>query len=287
MKRRSGEINIFSMSALDLFASALGAFILIAIVLFPYFPNIGASPEDVAALHAQLNETRQQLNESREQLQASQSALAQARQEAEELKQELAKAKFPHLDLVIALDTTGSMREPIDGLKQELGEMVQVLSRLAPSLGVGVVAFNDRRQTPVVSVEQLREVSPGSANFNRLKNFINRLSAGSASGENNDTPEAVYRAFRESAAMSWRGTAEKKIIVVITDAPPYNDEYRAIIDAARDFASASGQSVSGVWIGTDTTTAKFLEDLSKNGRGRFVRAGGSVTSSILLALLDT
>ena len=39
MKRRSREVSIFSMSALDLFASALGAFILIAIVMFPYFPN--------------------------------------------------------------------------------------------------------------------------------------------------------------------------------------------------------------------------------------------------------
>ena len=37
MKIRSREINVFSMSALDLFASALGAFILIAIVLMPYF----------------------------------------------------------------------------------------------------------------------------------------------------------------------------------------------------------------------------------------------------------
>lgn len=41
MKRRSREISIFSMSALDLFASALGAFILIAVVIFPYFPNTG------------------------------------------------------------------------------------------------------------------------------------------------------------------------------------------------------------------------------------------------------
>ena len=41
MKRKSREISIFSMSALDLFASALGAFILIAVVIFPYFPNTG------------------------------------------------------------------------------------------------------------------------------------------------------------------------------------------------------------------------------------------------------
>ena len=43
MKSRSRELNIFSMSALDLFASAMGAFILIAFVLFPYFPNTGDS----------------------------------------------------------------------------------------------------------------------------------------------------------------------------------------------------------------------------------------------------
>ena len=41
MKRKNREISIFSMSALDLFASALGAFILIAVVIFPYFPNTG------------------------------------------------------------------------------------------------------------------------------------------------------------------------------------------------------------------------------------------------------
>ena len=37
MKRPSRELNIFSLSALDLFASAMGAFILIAVILFPYY----------------------------------------------------------------------------------------------------------------------------------------------------------------------------------------------------------------------------------------------------------
>lgn len=38
-RQKSKEINIFSMSALDLFASALGAFILITIVVLPYYLN--------------------------------------------------------------------------------------------------------------------------------------------------------------------------------------------------------------------------------------------------------
>ncbi len=45
MKRRGQEINIFSMSALDLFASAMGVFILITLVLVPFFPNQGDARE--------------------------------------------------------------------------------------------------------------------------------------------------------------------------------------------------------------------------------------------------
>ena len=82
MRRRNKEINIFSMSALDLFASALGAFILIAVVLFPYFPNIGSSPEHVAALRAQLREARQQL-------QTCQTDLTQSRAEFQQSQESL------------------------------------------------------------------------------------------------------------------------------------------------------------------------------------------------------
>lgn len=68
MKTRSKDINIFSMSALDLFASALGAFILIAVVLFPYFPNTGDSIERVAEVRDQLKQTQSQLQASQSQL---------------------------------------------------------------------------------------------------------------------------------------------------------------------------------------------------------------------------
>ena len=80
MKRRNREINIFSMSALDLFASALGAFILITIVLFPFFPNTGDSPERVAEVRAEIAEQiasmEQALGAAQQELQNSQSQLA-------------------------------------------------------------------------------------------------------------------------------------------------------------------------------------------------------------------
>lgn len=39
-RKKKKQLNIFSMSALDLFASALGAFILITLILMPYYENV-------------------------------------------------------------------------------------------------------------------------------------------------------------------------------------------------------------------------------------------------------
>ena len=64
MKRRSREVSIFSMSALDLFASALGAFILLTIVMFPYFPNTGTA--DQRDLEAALDRLREEEANSQE-----------------------------------------------------------------------------------------------------------------------------------------------------------------------------------------------------------------------------
>ena len=93
MKRRHREINIFGMSALDLFASALGAFILIAVVLFPYFPNIGSSPEHVTALRAQLREAQEQLQTCQANLTQAQTELTQTQAELTQAQTDLTQAQ--------------------------------------------------------------------------------------------------------------------------------------------------------------------------------------------------
>ena len=100
MKRRNREVSIFSMSALDLFASALGAFILIAIVMFPYFPNTGTADQrdlDAALERLQAEETSNQelqevLREIREAA-AAQDAAAAAQREVSEAQAEAAAAQ--------------------------------------------------------------------------------------------------------------------------------------------------------------------------------------------------
>lgn len=68
MRRRLREHNIFGMAALDLFASALGAFILITVVLLPYFPNTRDWRELVAELRSSLDAANAEIDAARQQL---------------------------------------------------------------------------------------------------------------------------------------------------------------------------------------------------------------------------
>ena len=77
------------MSALDLFASALGAFILITLVLFPYFPNTGDSQERVDEVKAQLAQANTELEETSAELEQTGAELEQTSAELEEVRAQL------------------------------------------------------------------------------------------------------------------------------------------------------------------------------------------------------
>ena len=284
MKRRSREISIFSMSALDLFASALGAFILIAIVIFPYFPNTARTPVVVVAAPSP---------------EPCPPVLpcppvpdpAPACPPCPPAPEPAPPAtQFPHLDLVVALDVSGSMGRQIASLKAEVDQLSSLLIALTPSLGMGMVAFGDRQWDRPVTSFALREISASPAGRAAFQDFVAGLDAnmGLGGGANPDGPEAFYRALTEAARMGWRPDAELRMVVLITDNPAYPDEVRQAIADAASFASAGNARVSTVYIETGDRPAAeaFLERVADAGRGQFVRnAGGSVTVTLLLSLL--
>jgi len=112
MKKRSREISIFSMSALDLFASALGAFILITIVLLPFFPNLNMSGQ--AQAQAELAQAQAELAQAQAELAQAQAELAQAQAKLEQVQAELEreKAKAPK--------TENQLAKRVEALQQEL-----------------------------------------------------------------------------------------------------------------------------------------------------------------------
>lgn len=109
MKRRSREINIFSMSALDLFAGAMGAFIILAVISLPYFGNTHriSDEELIAEAEAAREEARAQ-TEERERVELE---LAECRVQHDRVESELEicrrNIKSNFLLVLMSWDTRG------------------------------------------------------------------------------------------------------------------------------------------------------------------------------------
>lgn len=85
MRRRNRELNVFSISALDLFASAMGAFILITLVTLPFYLN---TDRDVMAQNEALKKENDAARKKAEELAKK---LEEKNKEAEKLKSMLSQ----------------------------------------------------------------------------------------------------------------------------------------------------------------------------------------------------
>ena len=324
MRRKNRELTPFGLASLDLFASALGAFILISIVIFPLIgnptemppeptpvtfamdlteietaaepascpvcPTLPAVPEPVACptvLAPSANLVAPECPVCPEPVQLECPAAEPVRVIAP-----ASDFQLPHLDLIIALDVTGSMGRQVEALKAEVGQLSVLMSRLAPSFGVGMVAFGDRYWDEPVTSFPLRDISGPTQARQAFRGFVNGLSVqmGVGDGANPDAPEAVLQALRTAASMTWRPQSQQRVIVLVTDSPAYPEEAEQVIAAAGMIGRAGGQYVSTVYINSqgvvDSAVEAFLQQVAEAAGGQFIRdVGGSLTVNLLLSLL--
>ena len=150
MKRRNREVSIFSMSALDLFASALGAFILIAIVMFPYFPNTGTADQrdlDAALERLQAEETSNEelqevLQEIRKDLERRLEAVrAEAERQVEAAQRDAeaaqAAAEVAQAEAAAAQDAAAAAQREVSDAQAEAAAAQRELSEAQEALAEG------------------------------------------------------------------------------------------------------------------------------------------------------
>jgi len=122
----------------------------------------------------------------------------------------LLKEKGKELDMVICLDTTGSMRHHIDAVRLQLTQILREITAESPSFRIGMTLFKDYRE------EYLNKIVPFTADFDVFQKNLNAIKVGGGG----DIPEAIYEALYAGAVnLSW--TAESKIMILISDAPPH------------------------------------------------------------------
>lgn len=118
------------------------------------------------------------------------------------------------LDLMLVVDTTGSMADEIDYLKAELGSIVAALQRRHADLDIriGFVFYRD------IGDDYVTQTIAFGRDIDSARSTLARQSA-SGGG---DYPEAMDQALIRAVGQPWRPDAVKTLLLV-ADAPPHDD----------------------------------------------------------------
>ena len=126
------------------------------------------------------------------------------------------------LDMVIAFDTTGSMRSYIDAVKEHVKVLIPKLFKQNPDLRIGIVAFGDYCDMPSKDrFGKAYQVCELTDNENRLIEFITKAQ-NTSGGDGDEFYELVIKKIVEET--NWR-EGSTKAVLLIADAEPHRVGY--------------------------------------------------------------
>jgi len=123
------------------------------------------------------------------------------------LKREAGKS----IDVVICLDTTGSMAKYIDGVRRLLIPMMRKTLSTVADWRIGMVLYRDYPPDDYIT-----RIIPFTKDFGYFQRYLNSI----VTWGGGDIPEAVYEALYDGAEkFPW--AAESRLLILAGDAPPH------------------------------------------------------------------
>lgn len=165
------------------------------------------------------------------------------------------------LDLLLAIDTTGSMTDELSYLQVELDSIVASLRRIRPGtdIRVGLVVYRD------VGDEYVTRRFEFTGNLAGLRQS---LGAQQANG-GGDYPEAVDRAFVEAARFDWRKDATK-VMLHVADAPPHAERAGAAWEQALSLRTRGVHIVPVAASGVADDAQYLMRSMAALTQGRYL-----------------
>jgi len=157
------------------------------------------------------------------------------------------------LELMICIDSTGSMQPAIDALAGALDEMVDILDGLSPKLRIGIVHYKDHGELGKTGA---KVVQPLGKNVGAARKKLEKLRAMGGG----DLPEAVLGGLELvfDKRTKWKDEANK-LVILIGDAPPHEAELERAVDLARNAfehpGSELGKPATGQPVGEPCRTS--------------------------------
>jgi len=165
------------------------------------------------------------------------------------------------IDVVFAVDTTGSMGGLLDGAKRTVWSIASHIREIDKNadVHVGLVAYKDLGDVYVTKDFALS--SDMDAVFAELSTYT-------AEG-GGDVPEDVDAALDDAVhKMAWRDGA-KKMIFLVGDAPPASRGEVPRFDVSARDAATKGIMINTIRCGTASDTAEAWQQIASIGTGEF------------------
>ena len=311
MRRPNRAISILSMSALDVLAMATGVFVLLLVMLMPYYRKTMDAEAAIEAARVAAADARaevQSLDDAAAryraeggaataeaaELDARAAALEQwarqriapkpAAREGPDPKHQVIEA----LDLVFAIDTTASMGPVIRELAVSIRSIVRIVQRLVPSVRIGVSAYKDHDiPLPPVITFPLTEANPY---LPRIVGFLDSLEESPIGSRSID--EDVHLGLEAATLMRWRADA-KQVLVLIGDAEAHPENVNETFWRAQNFVHGNElRTFSTLFVTTPSSLSagnvarSYFQALAKAANGTFNDHTGSMIESVLLSVLE-
>ena len=167
------------------------------------------------------------------------------------------------LDVLFVIDTTGSMSDEIERIKNTLLRVTERLRELKADfdLRYGAVLFRD------IGDVYLTKTHPFTGDISSFDKALQKVRAGGGG----DGPESVNQGLAEAVGMEWRDGAAK-VAFLIGDAPPHMD-YQGDIPYGDSAVKAIGEGIrvhSVAASGLEPVGTLVFRQTAQLTRGKFI-----------------
>jgi hypothetical protein len=173
------------------------------------------------------------------------------------------------IDLAFVLDTTGSMQEEIEAVKQTISAVATQLSTAQTDVRIGLVEYKDRTDC------LLTRTFPFSSNLTAFSASIANVRAEGGG----DMPEDMHKGLDAALdKLEWRKDAVTRMVVVIADAPPqFYPQAKHYADSAKRAAARGIKLYTVAASGMDNLGQVVMRQMAQftGASNMFVLRGGA------------
>ncbi len=184
------------------------------------------------------------------------------------------------IEIVFVLDTTGSMAQLVEGAKQKIWSIANVVTQAKPrpQILIGLVAFRDRGDRYVTQITALTE------DLDHMYSELMKLEADGGG----DEPESVNQALDEALRKCQWSSGEDdvaptlQIVYLVGDSPAhmdYPDDVKH--EQSCRLAKEKGIIINTIQCGTNSRTTPMWKEIAKGAGGEFfqIAQSGGVRST--------